>query len=670
MSSVHESPQRRRSSDYDRRPDRRRRSGAAASKTRRRRPAKRRRRGGWLYWFIPLVLLLAAGAFWVHHEYLFLDGALYRRDTESFDLRGERVSVESYETLRNAFPDSEILWSVPVGNASYDCRADSILLTEYPDGEEANLSYLPALRTIDATSAALTEEQYEKLRAAAPQADIFWCVPLGGNRYADTSESIAVGDFSAEEVSLFRYFRNLSEVDARSSSSYDAIRALKTAYPALDVQWQIPLSGQVYDQDATELSITDPATSVEELTRALDILPDVRSVTAEESSWTDEQKMSLAERYPQIAFSWPVSLRGEKQDSGTETLSFAGQKLSEGDIGEMIEKLKYFPELKSLDLTGCGLDNETIYPLCDAYPTLDVIWDFELYGKKINTLAEELDFTGIEMESAEEVDRIIPYMHHLKKVDMSDTGLGDKELDKLNKKYEGTRVVWTLHITAYKIRTDAIGFRATSNHYGTFTDKSVQRLKYCEDMIALDLGHRPITNLNFLYDMPKIKYLILLDNHAPDLTPVGALPNLIWLELNRANIPSIAPLKECKSLRDLNITFMGLVSQEDTFETLMEMDWLEKVWFSRPLLTPDQEAKLQAAHPNCNYHVVYIWDQSNEDPWRYDQDYYDMRDALGNMFYMNGTGAINYKIIDGVRYELDPEFLASQDHGEHDRDRS
>ena len=66
---------------------------------------------------------------------------------------------------------------------------------------------------------------------------------------------------------------------------------------------------------------------------------------------------------------------------------------------------------------------------------------------------------------------------------------------------------------------------------------------------------------------------------------------------------------------------------------------------------------------------MYIWDQSNEDPWRYDQDYYDMRDALGYMFYMNGTGGINYKIIDGVRYELDPEFLAKQDHGKLDRTR-
>ena len=188
-------------------------------------------------------------------------------------------------------------------------------------------------------------------------------------------------------------------------------------------------------------------------------------------------------------------------------------------------------------------------------------------------------------------------------------------------------------------------------------------------MIALDLGHRPIEDLSFLYQMPDLKYLVLLDCHALDLSPIASCDNLIWLELNRAYATSIAPLKDCKGLRDLNITFMTILQPEDTFDTLMEMTQLERVWFSYGVLTADEQAKLQEANPNIVYHGVYIWDQSNEDPWRYDQDYYDMRDALGYMFYMNGTGGINYKIIDGVRYELDPEFLAKQDHGKLDRTR-
>ena len=114
---------------------------------------------------------------------------------------------------------------------------------------------------------------------------------------------------------------------------------------------------------------------------------------------------------------------------------------------------------------------------------------------------------------------------------------------------------------------------------------------------------------------------------------------------------------------------MTLLQPEDTFATLMEMDQIERVWFSYGVLTAEEQEKLQEAHPDIVYHGVYDWLQSNEDPWRYDQDYYDMRDALGHMFYMNGTGIIHCKIIDGVRYPLDPEFEATMDWGEHDRDR-
>lgn len=39
------------------------------------------------------------------------------------------------------------------------------------------------------------------------------------------------------------------------------------------------------------------------------------------------------------------------------------------------------------------------------------------------------------------------------------------------------------------------------------------------------------------------------------------------------------------------------------------------------------------------------------------------------MFYMDESGYISYKIIDGVRYDLSEEFLASQQTTENDRDR-
>ena len=59
---------------------------------------------------------------------------------------------------------------------------------------------------------------------------------------------------------------------------------------------------------------------------------------------------------------------------------------------------------------------------------------------------------------------------------------------------------------------------------------------------------------------------------------------------------------------------MTILQPEYTFDTLMEMTQLERVWFSYGVLTADEQAKLQEANPNIVYHGVYIWDQSNEDP--------------------------------------------------------
>ena len=364
-----------------------------------------------------------------------------------------------------------------------------------------------------------------------------------------------------------------------------------------------------------------------------------------------------------------MAIFGDIYPSDTAELSFAGRTFSEADVAELSEKLASLPKLTRVDLTGTGVTVEQMTPVCEKYPAVDFAFTFELYGVPISTEDTLLDFTGIEMESTEPVESILPVMHKLEKVDMSDCGFSDEEMDALNKKYENVRFVWTLHITHYNIRTDTTYFRASSRYYGYFTNETIKKLAYCPDMIALDLGHRPIEDLSFLYQMPDLKYLVLLDCHALDLSPIASCDNLIWLELNRAYATSIAPLKDCKSLRDLNITFMTLLQPEDTFQTLMEMDKIERVWFSYGVLTQEEQEKLQEAHPDIVYHGVYDWVQSNEDPWRCDQDYYDMRDALGHMFYMNGTGIIHCKIIDGVRYPLDPEFEATMDWGEHDRDR-
>ena len=638
-----------------------------------RRHRRKRSRTSWLVWAIPLALVLiglGVGLWFFLNTYLVVGGQVYRRDSQQLDLREKHISVETFEKLTEKLPDCEILWNVPLSGGEFDCTAKSITLPAFSPEDVNLLDYFTELGSIDAVGAPLTVEDFTLLRSAAPQCDIRWSVPIGGAVYPSDESSIVLQGLSSGDLANFSYFDDLRAVDARVCTDYAAIMALREERPALELLWSVPLSGTEYAQDATELLVDDPAVTAAALAEAITYLPEVQSVNAPENNWTEEEKADLMERFPEISFRWPVTILGTLYRGDTTEIDLSGKTLSTADVQDLVKKGVNLPLVERIDLTGCGVGlTEEMFQLREVFPEAEIIFDFELYGVPINSMDTLVEFNGIEMTSTDAVESMLPFMPHLEKVDMSACGFDDETMDALNKKYEDVRFVWTLYITYYSIRTDDIGFRATSRHYGVFTEESVQRLRYCEDMICMDLGHRQIKDISFLYGMPHLKYLLLLDARMQDLTPISACKELIWLEMNRSSTPSIAALLECPSIRDLNITFMDFCKPEETFETLMNMPWLERVWFSRAMLSTEQEAKLQEAHPDIMYHVVYTWPQSNQDPWRYDQDYYDMRDVL-NMFYMNEEGRITYKIIDGVRYDLDPEFLAQQGNTDHDMDRT
>ena len=124
------------------------------------------------------------------------------------------------------------------------------------------------------------------------------------------------------------------------------------------------------------------------------------------------------------------------------------KEMTEAELSELSEKLVSLPKLTRVDLTGTGVALEQMTQLCEKYPAVDFVFSFELFGVPISTGDTFLDFTGIEMESTETVESIFPVMHHLEKVDMTDTGFDDETLDAMDRRWENIRVVWTMHIDA------------------------------------------------------------------------------------------------------------------------------------------------------------------------------------------------------------------------------
>ena len=621
------------------------------------------RAGKKLWILIPViaVLIIAAALVWLNSVYVYA-GGLHRRDSAQIDLRGRSISVEKYLRLREAMPECAIYWDVPIGGAAIDCESTAVVLTSFTEEDAARLVYFPALTALDLTAADVSPALFDAVHAAYPALSVRWSIPIGASRYPSDAGSITLTDFDASELPLFDYFTALRSADARECTCYDALLALREKYPSLELEWQVPLGSTEYLDDARDIAVEDVSLTPDELRGALRYLPAVQTVSFPACPWSETEKDALRAEFPGVVFVWPEEILGDTYPSDTAELSFAGRTLSEADVAELSEKLASLPKLTRVDLTGTGVTVEQMTPICEKYPAVDFVFTFELYGLTISTEDTFLDFTGIPMESTEAVENILPMMHKLEKIDMTDTGFDDETLDAMDQRWENVRVVWTMHIDAhYDVRTDDTGFIASFNYYGTLTPESLHRFKYCRDMLCADFGHRILfQDMSALSEMPQLKYLLLADCWAEDITPVGTLENLIYFEMVLGHTTDLTPLLNCKNLLDLNVCFNYYTDPETNLTVFKQMTQLERLWISYPMIPEGTEEELRAALPNTE--IVLVRDKMDATAfgWRYHERYYEMRDLLG-VFYMGGLGGRQYsKIIDGVEYPLSEEFLAQQ----------
>jgi len=264
--------------------------------------------------------------------------------------------------------------------------------------------------------------------------------------------------------------------------------------------------------------------------------------------------------------------------------------------------------------------------------------DVELYGQSFATDSVEIDLSGTEIESSTLIEKALPLFPKLKKVIMSDCGISDEDMDALNRRHEDVHFVWTLHFSVYDVRTDVTAFCA-SNVPGYVApklgDQQLAPIKYLTELVALDLGHMYYTDLSFLENMPKLRYLILVEANYRDISAIAGLSELHYLELFNNTIEDISPLLECRKLRHLNI---GYTKGYDA-SVLKEMTWLERLWYPGGFLDDALAAEIEKelSDTEC-YFVKYDGKGSTGGGWREDESYFTMRDLFEMHYMPGGTG--------------------------------
>ena len=251
----------------------------------------------------------------------------------------------------------------------------------------------------------------------------------------------------------------------------------------------------------------------------------------------------------------------------------------------------------------------------------------EKYAQRIdlgNLVVEDSDQAYLQFEA------FLAKLPKLKQVDMYATDIQRNRIQELAVRFPDVEFGWTMVIpcvntlhperTPHRIRTDATAFSTLHNNSCTdHVAEDFSILKYCKNLQALDIGHNRVTDLSFLYDLPHLKVLIVACNiELEDITPIGSLTELQYLEIFKNKIGDISCLANCKELIDLNICFNHI----SNWAPLYGLTRLRRLWvYNSNLLNyndvatmPPEEVQALREHlPDCKIDAVH-W--STDGGWR------------------------------------------------------
>lgn len=418
------------------------------------------------------------------------------------------------------------------------------------------------------------------------------------------------------------YEKDLTTLDLRGSGvSLEHYEAVRQQLPDCEIRYDLPFQGKFYADDTTELTITSLTDEEVEL---LDYLPGLVRVHAE--GCTDyAQLLALQERRPDCHVSYTVTIFGTEYAEDTREFSFGSEQYP---LQELQDALAWLPKMESIHFDQPAVAAEDLIGLQEAWPEISITWEKDAFGTTYSSDVTEIDLTGMQFSSPEDVVEPLSYFPALEKVVMCECGPDEKTWfdnetmaafrEKMRPEY---KVVWTVQINYLKVRTDDTYFMPAK--YGqVVTNFQVQNLKYCEDMVCVDLGHMAIQNISFVEGMPHLKYFIVIDAPLMYIDSISTCKELIYLEFFWTWINDFTPLLGCTALQDLNVAR----TNGDPM-TFVDMPWLKNLWIDGYDVRSDERSILEAALPDT--YIKYCDGEMTANGWRDLQNYFDMRDYLG-----------------------------------------
>ncbi len=472
---------------------------------------------------------------------------------------------------------------------------------------------------LDLRGQEISVSHYEKLTQVMPDCEILWDVPFQGHVLPYDTKEVTVTALTEEDVLALSHMTQLEAVHAEGCRDYGLLLALQERLPQAVVSYTVPLGGQEYPRD-TETLETDGA-SPEELQNLPYITGLKHIIVRGGDAQTDFSP--LRDYCGAMGISFSVALGETVVPADADAVTAVG--IQDKDI----YLLDYLPNLTTLHLVQPQAAPEKVLGLKSAYPHVATTWEVDFCGNTIlNTeVPDELNLAGVEITSLEELERTLAYLDGVKTVFLGQPKVDNEQIAAYRHRVRDQyKVVWEVRFGESKpFRTDSTYFFPARDGYA-FNDSVSYNIRYCEDLICIDVGHLGVSDVSWLAYLPNLEYLILAHTGVQYINGIENCKKLKFLELDWSGIRDLTPLIGCTALEDLNI---GKTWPDVT--PLMQMPWLKNIYM---IFGSSADAwRLTQALPNTK--VVVSGNATVGGNWRKLPNYYAMRDCMG-AYYMNG----------------------------------
>ena len=520
---------------------------------------------------LTVLLAVVAAGIWAATSYHIVDAKFYPKDSRVVDLRGQDIKPSHYDKLAEKMPDSQIRWDIPFQGGVLASDAKEVTVTALSARDVEMLDYARALTTVNAEGCT-DYDNLALLRQRRPEVEIHYSVVFSGGNFAWDVETLVLEQVAMEDIPLLKHLPNLKQVVlGMGSYEHQTVLGLQEAAHSAGLDFGILIGSDVHLDTETTLEIDGIETAELFL---LDKFTDLQTLHLHNPKAEPSEVFALRENLPGVSVTWDVTLGDKTYDETVTAVDLTAVEVT--DLAEVEQKMQYLPNLEQVTFGVCGVDNAD-------------------WGNS----RSKLTASPIPNE------------------DMA------AYRDRVRGQY---KVVWTVRLgPSIALATDKDNFMPNHFGVGQLPDSYAYNLRYCEEMVCLDVGHMTLTDISFVEFMPNLKYLILAWTEVQYIEPIRTCKNLVFLELDNSCIRDISPLVDCTALEDLNLgnTFCDVTP-------ILGMTWLKNVYFIDA--SPSAAYKFSQAVPTA--HVVATGNATVGGGWRRLQNYYDMRDCL-NMPYMN-----------------------------------